>query len=95
MVDPVLLNEVNNTPETHPATRESMTKLLTALGKRDKFSFFAQPVTEAVVSWSELHVLFVCDNCMAAQPGCCISYSILGPAMTAEKCVNVPVQLCV
>jgi hypothetical protein len=47
----VLLSEVNNTIETHPATTESMTKLLTGLSKRDKFRFFAEPVTDAVVSW--------------------------------------------
>jgi hypothetical protein len=51
VIDPVLLSEVNNTIETHPATTESMTKLLTGLSKRDKFRFFAEPVTDAVVSW--------------------------------------------
>jgi hypothetical protein len=46
----MLLHEVNNTPETFPATRESMMKLLLALGKRDKGSYFAAPVTDTVVS---------------------------------------------
>lgn len=52
LVDQVLLDEVNATEETHPATRDSMMKLLIAVDKRDKFRFFTSPVTDQVVSWA-------------------------------------------
>jgi hypothetical protein len=58
MVDQVLLNEVNATPETHPATGDSMMKLLMAVDKRDKFRFFTSPVTDQVVSGRGDLILF-------------------------------------
>ena len=84
LVDQVLLNEVAATPETHPATRDSMMKLLMAVDKRDKFRFFTTPVTEQMVSsgrGSLLHTAWLWasglfswqswSRCtLAAEPGC-------------------------
>jgi hypothetical protein len=71
LVDQVLLNEVDATPETHPATRDSMMKLLMAVDKRDKFRFFGMPVTEQMVSGQGntyafllfIHRQLTCKNC--------------------------------
>jgi hypothetical protein len=77
VIDPVLLNEVNNTIETHPATTESMTKLLTGLSKRDKFRFFAEPVTDAVVSGC---MCFFTVTRACVQLGCCVLWTLLASA---------------